>query len=241
MKLNKYFEKGSYLFDNEEYMQSITWLSKALKINPDHVQSLHVRALAKGKLADYQGAMEDYERALTLEPANAIILSDRALAYHFMGEKDKSMADFDQAVMLEPENGYRYASRAFIKDRIGDLEGALEDYNKAIALDPEDAISINNKGMLEEKMGYASQASKSFKQADELDSILKGSAIKYAPKPDVKKPTTKNTSPIHNPAPTGQSSKNVSIKGYFRVLTGIFSSKKEFGAFIRFCKNGFKP
>lgn len=240
MKLNKYFEKGSYLFDNEDYIQSIAWLSKVLKIDPDHVQSLHVRALAKGKLADYSGAMEDFKRALMLEPENAIILSDRALAYHFMGEKDKSMADFDKAVMLEPENGYRYASRAFIKDRTGDLEGALEDYNKAIALDPEDAISINNKGMLEEKMGYASQANKSFKQADELDSILRGNAIQYAPKLDNKKPDSQAPPVVRNPTSPGQPGRNISIRGYFRVLAGIFSSKKEFDAFIRFCKNGFK-
>ena len=232
MKLTKYFEKGSYLFDNQDYKQSIVWLDKALKIDPDHVRCLHIRALAKGKLAEYTGAMEDFARALLLEPSNAVILSDRALVYHFMGEKEKSMADFDRAVMLEPENGYRYASRAFIKDRIGDLEGALEDYDKAIALDPEDAISINNRWMVEEKMGYANKAQQSFMQADELESILKSNDIKHASKPEYKKPQ-------FQPPPSGNE-KRLSVRNYFTILKGIFTSKEEFSAFIRFCKKGFR-
>ena len=232
MKLNEYFEKGRYLFDNQDYKNSITWLDKALKIDPDHVQSLHARALAKGKLADYSGSIQDFKRALLLEPTNAVILSDRALVYHFMGEKEKSMADFDRAVMLEPENGYRYASRAFIKDRIGDLEGALEDYNKAIALDPEDAISINNKGLVEEKMGYADQAQQSFMQADELENILKSNDIQHAPKTKYEKPYIQTPA---NPPDTG-----VSIQGYFRVVKGIFTSRKEFTTFLRFCIDRFK-
>lgn len=240
MRLIKYFEKGKYLFENQDYMHSITWLSKALKIDPDHVRSLHIRALAKGKLADYSGAIEDFKKALTLEPSNAIIISDRALVYHFMGEKEKSMADFDKAIMLEPGNGYRYASRAFIKDRIGDLQGALEDYNKAIAIDPEDAISINNKGMVEEKMGYSDQARKSFKQADELEDILKSNDIQHASKPDHEKPGPQNAREIHNPPVSNQSGASISIQGYFKVLIGIFTSKKEFNTFIRFCKNRFK-
>ena len=240
MRSIKYFEKGLYLFENQDYVDSITWLGKALKIDPDHVRSLHIRALAKGKLADYSGAIEDFEKALTLEPSNAIIISDRALVYHFMGEKEKSMADFDKAIMLEPENGYRYASRAFIKDRIGDLHGALEDYNTALALDPEDAISINNKGMVEEKMGYADQARKSFKQADELEAILRSNDIKHASKPDHEKPEPQNSQEIHNPPVPNQQGKSISIQGYFKVLTGIFTNKKEFDAFIRFCKNRFR-
>ena len=232
MDLIKCFEKGSYLFENQEYVKSISWLDKALKVDPEHVKSLHVRALAKGKLGNYQEAMEDFAKALLLEPSNAVILSDRALAYHFMGEKEKSMADFDKAVMLEPENGYRYASRAFIKDRIGDLEGALEDYDKAIALDPEDAISINNRGMVEEKMGYNDKAQQSFMQADELEAILKSNDIKYASKAGYKKPEFK--------PPLPKSEKGLSMRGYFNVLKGIVTKKEDFKAFISFCKRGFK-
>ena len=232
MNVIKYFEKGSNLFDIEDYTQCINWLNKALKHDPEHVQSLHIRALAKGKIADYQGAIDDFEKALVLQPANAVIVSDRALVYHFMGEKDKSMADFDRAVKLEPENGYRYASRAFIKDRIGDLQGAIDDYNKAIALDPEDAISINNRGMVEEKMGYSGKAKQSFMHADELDSILKSNDIQHAPKTDYKKPKFEK--------PPIQSGNSMSMQNYFRVLKGVFTNRKEFSAFVRFCKNGFK-
>lgn len=199
-------------------------------------QKVQERALPEALMA--------FEEALKLSPNNPDIYGDRGVLFIHMKEEQKAMADFNKAIELQPNYSYRYSSRAYAKDFFGDTEGGVADYEKAIELDPDDSVAYNNLGLLQEKLGYIKNAQANFeradklaKQEDELYSIMDNLETENKPQ-EAEVIETKKTEEVREPvSPAEMRDTTISMMGEWKKL---FTSKKQFGDFLKFLKNGFK-
>lgn len=251
------YKKALELFEKSEYAASVEAFSYALMevANTDEKTKVYYhRSMARYKVQDLGGALEDCNKALETLKDNADIFCHKGIILHMMEKGDEAIACFDTAAKLEPENPYRYSSRAFIKAHIKDTEGAIKDYEKALQLDPEDAVSLNNLGLLEEKKGRIDAAKEKFKRADELSGVessnfekpdIKGALEEWKKQEKEKEEqekqakqqeeeTTKNVTSVKAEAIKPEP------KHYWEIIKQVFTQKEVFREFVDFVMNGFK-
>ncbi len=93
------------------------------------------RGVARARLGDLDGAIEDYTQALGLAPKDADILFNRGNAWLAKGESQRAMADFVRAIEADPGHAqalFRHAAvelgreprSAAVPRASADLEGA---------------------------------------------------------------------------------------------------------------------
>ena len=200
------------------------------------LNSEHEKAYQLLKNQSFQEALVLFDNLSYLFPEEANLYSDRGVVHIHLKNKLNALADFDKAVELDKNYGYRYAARAYAKDFFGDTEGALMDYELAVKLDPEDAISINNLGLLQEKLGYQRKAKENFERADRLAKINEAYADLMETKPTSEN-LNKENKEIESLKSNEESFPRKSISSEF---VKIFSSRKQFLAFLTFVRKGGK-
>ncbi len=87
----------------------------------------HYRGIARFRMQDYSGALEDYNKALTL---GANTTMDVLTAKEF-GLNSSAL----------------YYNRGVVLQKLGDLSHAIQDYSEAIRIDPSSARAYYNRGV----------------------------------------------------------------------------------------------
>ena len=67
----------------DEYCQSIG----AIEIDPNYAPAYRDRAIAKGKLKDHSGVVEDFTRAIEIDPNYATAYFNRGVCKFYLGDK----------------------------------------------------------------------------------------------------------------------------------------------------------
>ena len=249
--MSKRILEGKKLLENGQFEKAIDTLTIQLTSSPNDVQAIYLRAIAARKLNNFSLSLKDFNRAIELNTDHAELFSDRGILFHMMQDSDKALADMDQAVLLDANNPFRYSSRGFIKDYYKDSKGAIADYEKAIELDPDDEISRNNLGLILERLGRMKEAKRNFMISDKLlkrkgkyvdneefkDIIKEELEIKKSADGKVSfKSQDKKKSEQVIEANAKEKSK-LTLSGYWRTLSTVFSSKGEFYEFLVFVKS----
>ena len=78
--------------------------NKAIELDPQYAMAYITRALAYGKLNQYDNAITDCTKAIELEPKSALAYNNRGFAYLNMGKQKEAEADFAKAKMLHEGN-----------------------------------------------------------------------------------------------------------------------------------------
>ncbi|MEH2338157.1 tetratricopeptide repeat protein [Nostoc sp.] len=102
------------------------------------------RGLARYKLGDNQGAIDDYNQALKINPDYALAYSYRGLARYKLGDKQGAIDDCNQALRINPNDAVAYGNRGNAHSDLGDKQGAIDDYNQALRINPNDAVAYIN-------------------------------------------------------------------------------------------------
>ena len=87
-----YGYKGIISFNGKDYKNAINYFDKALKLNPKDDGTFNNRGVAKDKLGNFEGAIEDYTISISLdkrEPKGFIRYGNRILSYIALGDKQK--------------------------------------------------------------------------------------------------------------------------------------------------------
>lgn len=88
-----------YLYQlKEEYEKSLTYLNKAIDLDPNEAFALSNRSYTLLKLGRAKEALKDIEKSIKLFPGNSFAYRNRALIYFEMGEKEKACADLLMAL-----------------------------------------------------------------------------------------------------------------------------------------------
>ncbi len=80
--------------------------NEAIEINPNFTDAYHDRGLAKDKLQDYSGAIQDYNKAIELNPNSSDAYYNRGLDKITLGQKDNGCLDLSKAGELGSAKAY---------------------------------------------------------------------------------------------------------------------------------------
>lgn len=161
-KAEEFVTKGKAFWSEFEIRPAIDSYTKAIEINPNHVEALTERGMIYFMINEDKNAVPDLDRVLKIEPNNLKALYFRGLALTDIAvttkdeENDrktagdiaqKALADFNKAIELKPGESAYYNGR-------GTLILEFEFYKEAVA-DFEKSISIEPNEMAYTKLGLA--------------------------------------------------------------------------------------
>ena len=140
-----------------------------LKTKARNYEYFFNRAQDKFELADYKGAVLDYNKALELSPTEiCLVYSMRGNAKRNLSDFDGAISDQNKALDFDPLYADGYFNRGIAKFQKGDFDGAIEDYSQVIKINPKDSDSFFNRANVKKEIGDLKGACEDWKEAAEL-------------------------------------------------------------------------
>lgn len=120
---------------DNELLDSIELLNKAIELKPDFYEAYFNRGLLKSIARKDLDALADYDKAIELSPDSAKTYCYRGILKRRMGNLMGAMEDFDRAVYVNPDFAPAFRSRGDTRAKwLNDMQGAEDDYNKFVSL-----------------------------------------------------------------------------------------------------------
>ena len=175
-----YYNLGLTFFAKPRYDSAAVYFAKADSAGPSDVDRLNMLGLALYELAQYDRALQVYQRAFTIDttahgrhhPKVAIRLNNIAGVLKSQGDYAGALEKFTEALEIDeayfgrhhPNVAIRLNNIAVVLESKGDYAGALEKFTEALEIDesyfgrhhPNVAIRLNNiAAVLDSKGDYA--------------------------------------------------------------------------------------
>jgi tetratricopeptide (TPR) repeat protein len=96
------------------------------------------RGITLNSVADYDEAVEEFEKAVQVEPGYAKGHVNLGVTYSLLGEEDKAMATFMKAVEVDPTEPEAWRNLGITYRNLKEYDKARDAYEKLVELDPED-------------------------------------------------------------------------------------------------------
>ena len=98
--------------------EALTWLTKALSVNPNHLRAQFNQGLAAARLGRYAEALAAYSRVLNMDPTDAEAHASIGWLLLKSGRRDEGLRELQAAVRLEPalDEERRYLDAQFGRD-----------------------------------------------------------------------------------------------------------------------------
>ncbi|MCD9188224.1 MAG: tetratricopeptide repeat protein [Pyrinomonadaceae bacterium] len=150
-KAAEFVKQGKAFWKEFEIRPAIDSFTKAIEINPNHLEALTERGVIYFLINEDKNAASDLDRVLKIEPNNLKALHFRGLALTDIAidTKDelndrntagdiaqKALADFNKAIDLEPNNLNYYNGRGKLILAFGFYKEAVSDFEKSISIEP---------------------------------------------------------------------------------------------------------
>ena len=127
------------------------------------------RAQDKFEVADYKGAILDYNKALELSPNEiCLVYSMRGNAKRNLGDFEGAISDQNKALDLNPLYADGYFNRSSAKYKMGDFAGAIDDYSQVLKINPKDSDSYFNRAKIKKVIGDMNGACEDWRKAINL-------------------------------------------------------------------------
>lgn len=140
-------------------------ISAALRLDPDSVEALTLRAEVLQERGDYQGAIADLTRALRASPADSGLLTRRGVNHALAGRQALADADF-AAARGNADNPSVLNNMCWAKATAGVmLQSALADCDAALAQRPESAGFLDSRGLVLLRLGRLDEAIAAYDRA----------------------------------------------------------------------------
>jgi len=130
-----YANRANALIRMGEGQRAVLENERALKLDPQDVQSMIGRGGALMQLTRYSDAAQSFTQALSIDPQNTTALYNRGLAAMRLDRAQQAASDFGQVIQLNPQDAEAFAFRAQAFEKIGELNRAYENYSRAIQID----------------------------------------------------------------------------------------------------------
>ena len=143
---NFYAKKATNNFENQEYIDALDNLTKAIGLEPGNALLHNFRGVVNARCGEFEEAFEDFNQAIKLNNKKPIFFRNRAdtLVWDFHDYKG-AIEDYDQAIKLNNSDPELFTSRANAKEELKDYKGAVKDHIKA------EELEKNNKKELKRK------------------------------------------------------------------------------------------
>jgi tetratricopeptide (TPR) repeat protein len=142
-----YHNIGLYLSLLGKFDDAINALDSALLLSPyEHSEIYTKRASAKYALAEYQGALEDYNAALKLNSDLVIALLGRGITYRRLRLFEKSKDDLQRVTRLAPQLDVAIYELALVQMDNKEYQSANKNFIKYAQLQPLDSRPLFDLG-----------------------------------------------------------------------------------------------
>lgn len=211
------FESAKLAISQRKYNEAIPYLEKELAKNPNNDEAWYLLGETKGKLNDYQGMNQAFEKALKISNKTAQkikIIRYQYWAEHmnnavsYMRSEDESVRDYEKAAKeyqraaeAWPDTSISYRYLAFAYMGLGDVDNVIINSKKAWDLGKDTmALSYYGRYLLQRaninKEKFEKENSEKLKLLKNIKDIGKGSSKKDAVEafgnPDTKKKDSKD-------------------------------------------------
>ena len=109
--------------------------SQALALEPENLNALFYRALAKSELGDLSGAIVDYSKIILIKP-DADTYLNRANARYSLKNLEGAKADYEKALEIDPDFIDARFSLGCVQFDLQNYKEAIADFNKVVKQDP---------------------------------------------------------------------------------------------------------
>jgi len=144
-KAHRQFYKDKESNDNEfniNWRDNIKHFSKKLRFDRNNEGALLGRALARGKVKNYRGALKDINKLIKMDSKyNNVAIRFRAWFYEGLGNYSEAIEDYSSLIENNEFLKESYSYRGFMKDLLHDQKGACSDWKIGGELGNQRALS----------------------------------------------------------------------------------------------------
>lgn len=165
---------GMQHFQNKEFALAVRNFSKYLERDSKNTDVIMWRAMAKGQLNDYYGAISDYDKVIELNSNypmqyNKIGMAYNNKAYTYVKRKEykKALPYIEKALEIDNSDWHFWDTRGEIYLNLGQYNKALSDLNKAIKIE-KNSNSYYLRGLTHIKLGKKEKGCKDLSKSGEL-------------------------------------------------------------------------
>lgn len=134
-----WFLRGWIHREQKQYAEAIDAFTRAVGIQPNHVQALACRAQCP---QDLELALANSAAVLDLQPHNARLWSWRGYLFKQSGKSDLAVEDFSAAIRLQPEYSWYYRDRGEIYQMWAEYHLAAADFEAAARIEGCDSRTL---------------------------------------------------------------------------------------------------
>jgi tetratricopeptide (TPR) repeat protein len=150
---------------------AISYLSEALRLDPDNPDALRDRISASIGARKYQEAVQDCDRLLAVstdESHRGKVFAFRSLSHHMLHRHFAAIRDASDAIRLGWARASVYDTRAAAYHCLGQRVRAIADASQAILLDPNLSYPYVTRGKAYAAQGLTEHAIQDFRRAVDL-------------------------------------------------------------------------
>jgi len=161
-------------FQKQEYALAVRNFSKHLETDKNNTDVIMWRAMAKGELKDYYGAISDYDKVIELNsdyPMQynkiGMVYNNKAYTYVKQKEYKKALPFVEKALELDKSDWHFWDTRGEIYLNLGQYDNAISDLDKAIKIEKH-YNSYYLRGLAQIKKGNKEKGCKDLSKSGEL-------------------------------------------------------------------------
>jgi hypothetical protein len=136
--------------------------------DPKHDTAYFSRGRAYLSMAQYDSALQDFNRAIEVSPRMAEAYAGRGAVYIHKKQYDRAISEYSQSIAIKP-TASAYNNMALAHVRQGQFDRALQLLGKAIEVDPRYARAYANRGDIYLQQGNRNRAMAEYRQALSID------------------------------------------------------------------------
>lgn len=130
-KTKNFFQQGSKKVDRKDYMEAIEEFSKIIEIS---ALAYFKRGLARYKLGDNHGSIQDFTQAIRIDSGSSTAYKGRGNAHYKIGNYRQAVRDYTQATLINPTDASLYYNKAKAHQLLHENDVALECFKKSAEL-----------------------------------------------------------------------------------------------------------
>lgn len=158
------FKKAFAAHNAGSLVDAISIYRKALRIDPDDMETLYLLGTAYGQLADLDNAVLYLERALTIAPDHPEALNNLGLILKRCGKPDDAIRLYQRALDIQPDYADAHSNLGSAFEQVGKIDQAETHLRRALLLRPDFTDALYTLGLVLKKKNSYEEASESFLQ-----------------------------------------------------------------------------
>ena len=123
-------------YKKEDYLNALSYINKAIKINPNFAEAYNEQGLAYNALKQLTLALKSYDKAININPNYADAYYNKAVVLQYLKKTEDSINNYDQAIKINPNHSLAYNNRGFALQQLKQFDESLKSYQKAYKINP---------------------------------------------------------------------------------------------------------